>query len=93
MKGEISEGHARALLRDGITLEQQVMLFDEIKRNRLSVRQIEELVRRLIAGIPAARKSAEKTVDADLRSSPSPICATRWGPKSRCSAAARAGGS
>lgn len=71
MKGEISEGHARALLRDGVTLEQQVMLFDEIKRSRLSVRQIEELVRRLIAGIPAARKSAEKTVDADLRSAES----------------------
>ncbi len=51
--GEISEGHARALL--GLpTAPEQVAALEWVVEKGLSVRQTEELVRRWVAGKPAA---------------------------------------
>ncbi len=50
--GLISMGHARALINVGV-VDKQLLLFHEIKRKGLSVRQTEELVRKLYtAGQP-----------------------------------------
>jgi len=57
LEGKISEGHARALL----ALEQpqaQVAALKTVLRKNLSVRQTEELVRRLSTGAPARRQAA-----------------------------------
>jgi ParB family chromosome partitioning protein len=52
LNDEISEGHARVLLSPNLGLEQQMLIFEEIKKQKLSVRQTEELVRRIAAGGP-----------------------------------------
>src|SRR5204863_3716365 len=44
--GELSMGHARALINID-TIDKQLYLFHEIKNKQLSVRQTEELVRKL----------------------------------------------
>jgi ParB family chromosome partitioning protein len=63
--GEISEGHARALLGlNDMSLVGPVL--DEIRRRALSVRQTEELVRRLAAGEPVKRPHA-RVADAETR--------------------------
>jgi len=53
--GEISMGHARALINVD-KIDQQLFIFDEIKTKGLSVRQTEHLVRNLYKG-----KEAKKT--------------------------------
>lgn len=58
MQGEISEGHARALLAQGMTADLQVYALEEIVRDQLNVRQTEELVRRLMT--PPKPATAEK---------------------------------
>ncbi len=58
MQGEISEGHARALLAQGMTADVQVYALEEITREQLSVRQTEELVRRLMT--PPKPANSEK---------------------------------
>lgn len=58
MQGEISEGHARALLAQGMTADLQVYALEEIVRDALNVRQTEELVRRLMT--PPKSATAEK---------------------------------
>ena len=63
MQGEISEGHARALISPNLALDQQLVLFDEVRRNKLSVRQTEELVRRMIAGAPAKKPAKKQAWD------------------------------
>lgn len=45
-KGQLSMGHARALINVD-TIDRQLYIFNEIAKNGLSVRQTEELVRRL----------------------------------------------
>ncbi len=45
-KGEISMGHARALVNVD-TIDRQLFIFNEIKNRNLSVRQTEELVRKM----------------------------------------------
>jgi ParB family transcriptional regulator, chromosome partitioning protein len=56
--GEISEGHARALL--GLpTAPEQVAALEWVLEKGLSVRQTEELVRRWAAGEPASGERAE----------------------------------
>jgi ParB family chromosome partitioning protein len=61
MQGEISEGHARALLAQGMTADLQVYALEEIVRDQLSVRQTEELVRRLMTPPkPAVAEKHEK---------------------------------
>jgi ParB family chromosome partitioning protein len=67
MQGEISEGHARVLLSPKLTMDQQLVLFEEIRRSKLSVRQTEELVRRLAADQPPARKAAPNPTPNDVR--------------------------
>lgn len=58
--GQLSMGHARALINVD-TLEQQLFLFREIKEKHLSVRQTEELVRRLyrLSGKNSVKKSSK----------------------------------
>lgn len=57
----ISMGHARALINVD-AVEKQLYIFSEIKKNGLSVRQTEDLVRRIYTGDNAVKKS----VKADL---------------------------
>lgn len=57
MRGEISEGHARALLGLSNAVD-QLFALDHIKTNRLSVRQAEELVRRMVEPPPEQRRDA-----------------------------------
>lgn len=58
--GTISMGHARALVNID-TVEKQLYVFDEIKSKQLSVRQTEELVRKLykppVNGVKTSSKS------------------------------------
>jgi ParB family transcriptional regulator, chromosome partitioning protein len=60
----ISEGHARAL--GGLPTEQQARLLDSVVAQELSVRQTEELVRRLRAPRPDPVEKPEPEVDPDL---------------------------
>lgn len=63
--GSITEGHARAL--GGLPPEHQVRLLDVVVARELSVRETEELVRRLRDGSPAkGRRAAERPRDADI---------------------------
>lgn len=63
--GEISEGHARAL--GGLASDAQARVLPTVMSQELSVRQTEELVRRLREPRPAAATSAaERTPDPDL---------------------------
>ncbi len=66
MDDEISEGHARPLASPNLSLEQQLLIFEEVKKQQLSVRQTEELVRRVIAGGPK-RSGGKKPMSDDLR--------------------------
>ena len=54
MQGQISEGHARALLGLSTAVEQLVAL-DHVVKNGLNVRQTEEVVRRMLETQPAPR--------------------------------------
>lgn len=56
--GVISMGHARALINVDAT-EKQLYIFSEIKKRGLSVRQTEELVRKLYAN-PLPKKAVQK---------------------------------
>lgn len=58
--GELSMGHARALINID-TIDKQIYLFSEIKNKQLSVRQTEELVRKLYRSHSNAVKSSPKT--------------------------------
>ena len=61
---EITEGHARVLLALS-TAEAQLAAFATVLRAGLSVRQTEELVRRLQGERPARPRAAEHSVEAD----------------------------
>ena len=58
---ELSMGHARALVNVD-TVDKQLYLFNEIKSKHLSVRQTEELVRKLYKGGGVAVKNSVKPV-------------------------------
>ena len=61
----ISMGHARAIINVD-TVDQQLFIFNEIKKNGLSVRQTEDLVRKLYkAG--AVKKPVKATLPAPFR--------------------------
>jgi ParB family transcriptional regulator, chromosome partitioning protein len=60
----ISEGHARAL--GGLPTEQQARLLDSVVAQELSVRQTEELVRRLRAPRPEPVERPQPKADPDL---------------------------
>jgi len=59
-RNNISMGHARALINVD-TVDKQLYIFNEIVKNGLSVRQTEELVRRLYKNGGNAKKEAEKS--------------------------------
>ncbi|MFC1464057.1 MAG: ParB/RepB/Spo0J family partition protein [Candidatus Brachytrichaceae bacterium NZ_4S206] len=56
MQGEITEGHARALLGLSSAVDQLVAL-DEIKKHGLNVRQTEELIRRMNSPKTTSKKA------------------------------------
>lgn len=62
--GRITEGHARAL--GGIPTERQAALLDLIVGRELSVRQTEELVRRLRDGTNDGARATTRPPDAEL---------------------------
>lgn len=62
LEGEISEGHARALL--GLSSDQSIMsAYRKIVNDGLSVRGTEELVRRLNEGVKTPTKKAAEKLD------------------------------
>lgn len=72
--GMISMGHARALINVDV-VDKQLYIFNEIKKHGLSVRQTEELVRKLYTpavkvavkpGLPANLKKIEDTLASDF---------------------------
>lgn len=58
-KNEISMGHARALINVD-TVDKQLFIFNEIRDRSLSVRQTEDLVRKMYKSGPAAVKESVK---------------------------------
>src|SRR4029077_2959692 len=62
----LSMGHARALVNVD-TVDKQLYLFREIKNRALSVRQTEELVRKLYKGIPAVKNSVKPLLEPTFK--------------------------
>lgn len=60
-KNEISMGHARALVNVD-TVDRQLFIFNEIRANGLSVRQTEELVRKMYKSNTAVKDSAKSSL-------------------------------
>lgn len=61
--GVISMGHARAIINVDVA-DKQLFIFSEIKKKGLSVRQTEELVRKLYSGATQKTKSKPSLPDA-----------------------------
>jgi ParB family chromosome partitioning protein len=59
-KNEISMGHARALINVD-TVDKQLFIYNEIRSRSLSVRQTEDLVRKMYKSGPAGVKESVKT--------------------------------
>ena len=64
--GNVSMGHARALINVDV-VDKQLYIFNEIKSKELSVRQTEELVRRLYAPKSAVNNSVKTTLPPSLK--------------------------
>lgn len=64
--GSISMGHARALINVDV-VDKQLYIFNEIKSKELSVRQTEELVRRLYTPKTAVNNSVKTTLPPSLK--------------------------
>lgn len=65
-KGELSMGHARALLAIEL-VDQQLYAFKEIMSKGLSVRQTEALVQQLKKEQPSVKKTAKSTTSSPLK--------------------------
>jgi ParB family transcriptional regulator, chromosome partitioning protein len=65
-KGEISMGHARALVNVD-TIDKQLYIFNEIKTRNLSVRQTEDLVRKLYKSAPGVNPSVKNDLAPTLK--------------------------
>jgi ParB family transcriptional regulator, chromosome partitioning protein len=63
---QLSMGHARALINVD-TVDKQLYLFSEIRNKALSVRQTEELVRRLYKNQSAVKKSVKPSLPAPFK--------------------------
>ena len=63
---QLSMGHARALINVD-TVDKQLYLFKEIKNKGLSVRQTEELVRRLYKDQPGVKNSVKPTLPEAIK--------------------------
>lgn len=59
--GIISMGHARALISVDV-VDKQLFIFSEIKSRQLSVRQTEDLVRKMYTGDPSVKNSVKATL-------------------------------
>ena len=90
LEDKISEGHARAIL--GLSSDEAMVATAKIiARDRLSVRQVEELIRRLVEGQTIAQKSRSEfgfnkftvTIETSLQE--------RFGPRVRLSRSKRGG--
>jgi len=64
--GNISMGHARALINVDV-VDKQLYIFNEIKSKELSVRQTEELVRKLYAPKAPVNNSVKSTLPPSLK--------------------------
>jgi ParB family chromosome partitioning protein len=64
--GVISMGHARALINVDV-VDKQLYIFNEIKSKELSVRQTEELVRRIYAPKAPVNNSVKSTLPPSLK--------------------------
>jgi ParB family chromosome partitioning protein len=64
--GSISMGHARALINVDV-VDKQLYIFNEIRNKELSVRQTEELVRRLYTPKTAVNNSVKTTLPPSLK--------------------------
>ena len=64
--GEISMGHARALINVD-TIDKQLFIFREIKEKNLSVRQTETLVRNLYKDSGTVKKSSKAALSSPLQ--------------------------
>ncbi len=64
--GSISMGHARALINVDV-VDKQLYIFNEIKSKELSVRQTEELVRRIYTPKTAVNNSVKSTLPPSLK--------------------------
>jgi len=64
--GNISMGHARALINVDV-VDKQLYIFNEIKTKELSVRQTEELVRRLYTPKTAVNNSVKTSLPPSLK--------------------------
>lgn len=65
-KAELSMGHARALVNVD-TVDKQLYIFNEIKTKNLSVRQTEDLVRKLYKSSPGVNPSVKNELTATLK--------------------------
>jgi len=63
MQGEITEGHARALL--SLDVDEQLLALKTVTRKQLSVRQTEELVRRLESAAPVGGPSNVRSPETE----------------------------
>lgn len=68
VRGDITEGHARAILMAGDSPEHQRRLFDEIVAGKLNVRQAEDAARRIAGRELTPRRRAASPGDAETRS-------------------------
>ena len=64
VRGEVSEGHCRALLALDGKMEEQMTLYRDIIGKKMSVRLVEKITRNMVNGILAA----EEGVNAELKS-------------------------
>jgi ParB family chromosome partitioning protein len=62
--GRLTEGHARAI--GGVPIEQQPRVAASVEHQQLSVRQTEELVRRLRQPRPSQPRATRPPLDPDL---------------------------
>jgi ParB family chromosome partitioning protein len=65
-KGNITMGHARALVNVD-TIDKQLYIYNEIKTRNLSVRQTEDLVRKLYKSSPGVNPSVKKDLTPTLK--------------------------
>ncbi len=78
--GTISMGHARAIINVDV-VDKQLFIFSEIKKKGLSVRQTEELVRKLYTGGAIANKPSAKATMPDAYKKIEDNIASQFGTK------------
>jgi ParB family chromosome partitioning protein len=64
LQGKIDMGHARALI--GLEGAQQVMLAEQVIQSKLSVREVEDLVKKEIKNLPVTSQNKPSNINQDL---------------------------